>query len=165
MDVGGTGPGGRIFSNDGVPPNVSRYNFVPMELRLGLITDIGFADGLLRGQFEPMLGLSGGAVFNGAGTGYIGPSLTLRYNFVQPNWRLVPYVQVCGGITYNDGYKDTTQVALSSGMEFLLQGQIGVRYFIWIASRSISRPATFTFPMLTRSCPITGSMRSEPASA
>lgn len=121
---------GAYFSNNGAAPQVAQYNFIPIELRFGLITDIGFGEGMLRGNFEPMLGLSVGDVLKGAGHGYVGPSLTLRYNFVQPNWRLVPYVQICGGVTYNDGYKDTSQVALSGGMEFLLQAQVGVRWFV-----------------------------------
>ena len=62
---------------------------------------------------------------------YIGGiTALLRYNFVQPGWRLVPYVHGGVGIVYTDAYKDKTQRAIGQAIEFTPQCSLGFRYLI-----------------------------------
>jgi lipid A 3-O-deacylase len=121
---------GAYFAPCGLGPETPVYDFAPMTIRLGRITECGLRNGLLRGNLEPMLEFSGAPVFNGFGNFYIGASGLLRYNFVQPESRLVPYLQVGAGATYNDGFQTANQQALGQGLEFLLQAEIGMRYFM-----------------------------------
>ena len=114
----------------GVGKGVPRYDFVPVVVRFGLITSCGQPDGCRRGNFEPLLEISGAPATTGPGSFYAGASFHLRYNFVQPECRLVPYVQIGAGITYNDGFRDPNQRALGNDIEFLLHAQVGARYFI-----------------------------------
>jgi lipid A 3-O-deacylase len=121
---------GTYFAPSGLGPETPVYNVAPVTIRLGRITERGFSDGLLRGNLEPMLEFSGAPVVNGFGNFYIGASGLLRYNFVQPESRLVPYLQVGAGATYNDGFRTVNQEALGEGLEFLLQAEMGLRYFM-----------------------------------
>jgi hypothetical protein len=121
---------GAYFSHVGLGPSHPTYNFAPLALRFGKMTECGWTEGWLRGNFEPMLEFSGAGVFNGFGNFYVGSSALLRYNFIQPDARLIPYFQIGAGVSYNDGYRDPTQAALGQGMEFLVQAQLGVRYFL-----------------------------------
>jgi lipid A 3-O-deacylase len=121
---------GTYFAPYGLGPETPVYDVAPVTIRLGRITECGFSAGWLRGNLEPMLEFSGAPVFNGFGSFYIGASGLLRYNFVQPESRLVPYLQVGAGITYNDGFRTANQEALGESVEFLLQAEIGVRYFM-----------------------------------
>lgn len=109
-----------------------RYDFVPVALRLGKMYECGCDDGLLRGRLEGMVEICGAPVTGSFGHFYVGTSILYRYNFVQPNARLVPYMQLGAGISYNDGYKDTSpdQWVLGQALEFLLYAQVGARYFI-----------------------------------
>jgi hypothetical protein len=54
----------------------------------------------------------------------------LRYNFVQPDCRLIPYLQGGGGFIYNDAYRDKTQRALGQAGEFYLQANAGLHYMV-----------------------------------
>ena len=105
------------------------YAYVPITLRLGKILNCGIEEGCLRGYLEPILELKGAPTFD-IGNGFVGVSALLRYNFVQPHCRLVPYVQLGLGLQYNDAYLDTTQTALGAALEYTAQAQIGVRYFV-----------------------------------
>src|SRR5438067_2796702 len=49
--------------------------------------------GFLRGNWEFLVDLFGGGVFDGPSGVLTGGSLLLRYNVVQPNARFVPYLQ------------------------------------------------------------------------
>ena len=54
----------------------------------------------------------------------------MRYNFIQPNARLVPYFQIGGGGLYIDSYKDQSQRLIGQAFEFNLQAALGLRYLI-----------------------------------
>jgi lipid A 3-O-deacylase len=113
------------------------YNFTPVSLRWGKICDFPWWDdcdhtggGLLRGSFEPIFEVNGAAAVEGFGHSFAGTALILRYNFVQPGFRIIPYVQLGAGVQYNDAYRDTTQTALGQALTYSLSAQAGVRYFI-----------------------------------
>jgi hypothetical protein len=71
-------------------------------------------------------------VFDGFGSIVIGPTALLRYNFVQPDWRLVPYLPAGGGFPYNDSYRDKTQRASGQGEEFYLQTTAGLHFLLTV---------------------------------
>src|SRR5262249_10967221 len=104
--------GGEFFSptHHIGPADVSKINLAAGELRIGVMIDgLCCEHGCCRGATEAILELSGDGVIRGPGNVVGGASLLLRYNFVQPNCRFVPYIQGGGGILFNDIYKDHAQ--------------------------------------------------------
>jgi len=69
-------------------------------------------------------------VFDGAGSYLLGPSIHVRYNFTQPEWKFVPYIQLGGGLTFTDAHEDQSQRAIGQELEFTPQAAIGFRYLI-----------------------------------
>jgi lipid A 3-O-deacylase len=59
-------------------------------------------DGPLRGSFQLALEAFGSGVYRGYGSYVAGGTLWCRYNFVQPGWRLVPFVEGGAGLTSMD---------------------------------------------------------------
>ncbi|HEY4284028.1 MAG TPA: acyloxyacyl hydrolase [Chthoniobacterales bacterium] len=119
----GIGPGAPLGST--VDPNL---HWAPIDLRVGyLLTSPSERKSLFRGVSEILLDVTVAPVTKGYADIITGPSLLLRYNFVQPNARLVPYVQGGAGLVYSDGYKAQGQDALGEAVEFLLQCQGGLR--------------------------------------
>src|SRR5262249_13745698 len=59
---------------------------------------------------------------------FTGPSALIRYNYRQPGWRLVPYIQGGAGIVLNDAYRTQEQRLIGRWQEFLLQAEVGVRF-------------------------------------
>jgi lipid A 3-O-deacylase len=124
--------GGAYFCPIGLGPHSTpRYDIAPIDVRLGCMLFSPFPDDCcLRGNIEALLALTTAPVFDGFGSLVIGPTVLLRYNLVQPDWRLVPYLQGGGGFTYNDSYRDKTQRALGQAGEFYLQATAGVHYLL-----------------------------------
>ncbi len=81
---------------------------------------------ILRGNFELLPEIFGAGVFHGPG-GYIaGATLWLRYNFVPPGWRFVPYLEGgAGGTTLDINHKYD-----GKDFNFNLDAAIGFHYFI-----------------------------------
>jgi hypothetical protein len=124
--------GGAYFCPIGLGPRTTpRYNFAPIDVRLGCMLCSPILDECcLRGNVEAILELTTAPVFDGFGSIIIGPTALLRYNFLQPDWRLVPYVQGGGGFVYNDSYRDKTQRAIGQAGEFYLQATAGVHLML-----------------------------------
>jgi lipid A 3-O-deacylase len=78
---------------------------------------------------ELMLQLVGGSVFQGPGNYLGGAAAVLRYNFVQPEAKWVPYMQLGAGALYNDIYKDREQRLIGKNWELDLEATLGIRYF------------------------------------
>lgn len=104
-------------------------NYTSSAYRLGIMLNTPVGDGCLRGNWELMLELLGGSVFNGPGNYLGGAAAVLRYNFVQPEAKWVPYVQIGAGEIFNDIYKDRSQRLIGQAWEFDLETTIGIRYF------------------------------------
>jgi hypothetical protein len=124
--------GGAYFCPIGLGPRTTpRFNFAPIDVRLGCMLYTPRPDNCcLRGNVEALLEFTTAPVFDGFGSIVLGPTALLRYNFVQPDWRLVPYIQAGGGFTYNDSYRDETQRAIGQAGEFYLQTTAGVHYVL-----------------------------------
>jgi hypothetical protein len=130
----------------------TNYSYAPIDLRIGKILDCGCHEGILRGYFEPILEIEGAPTF-GIGHAFVGANALLRYNFVQAptgygceRCRLVPYIQVGVGLQYNDAYRDNTQSALGQALEYTLEAQVGVHYFL---THSLSLDVEGGYQMIT----------------
>jgi hypothetical protein len=106
------------------------FNYAPGIVRVGYqFTDLG-EDHPLRGNWEALLDLYGAGIFAGPGNFLIGPTALIRYNFVQPGWCVVPYLQGGCGLLFNDAYEDKSQKLIGSVVEFSPQVSAGARYLI-----------------------------------
>lgn len=86
--------------------------------------------GVIRGNFE-LLGEAGvSGVTRGPGNYLAGFSLLMRYNYLQPGWKLVPYGQFGGGIILSDAHQDGTQRLIGQAFEFNFQFAFGFRYLL-----------------------------------
>src|SRR4051794_5108882 len=122
-DYSGLGPGAPFGST--LDPE---FDYAPFNVRLGLLLGSpSDKQSLFRGTGEILVDVLVAPVTKGYADIVVGPSILLRYNFVQPNARLVPYIQGGAGIVYSDAYKTEGQDALGEAVEFILQCQLGVR--------------------------------------
>jgi len=121
---------GAYFSQRGLGPSTPAFDFMPVNLRLGMVLNDPCFPGILRGSFEAMAELSTAPVVHGFGNIVVGPTALLRFNWVQPNSRLVPYLQGGAGFAYNDAYEDRVQHAIGQAVEFTLKAAAGCHYFV-----------------------------------
>ena len=119
------GGAGAFFSGGG---NRVNLNYATEYLRLGwMLSDIR-GSGFLRGNWEGLVEGFGGEVIKGPGNGFGGAGLLGRYNFIQEQARLIPYMQIGGGGLFDDIYRDKRQRCIGSSFEFILQGGVGLRW-------------------------------------
>jgi Lipid A 3-O-deacylase (PagL) len=105
------------------------YSFNETDLQLGYMFPV-WGNYFYRGNFEGLAHLflwestreHSGILGGGA--------LDVHYNFVQPGWRLVPYIGASLGISGNDLYVQQSQNIIGGPFEFTLQGKVGARYFM-----------------------------------
>ena len=122
---------GALFSLTGLPEGSPALNYAQTNLRLGwMLASPGPGQSVMRGNWEGLVEISNSIIFKGPGNYIGGVTGLLRYNFVQPDWDLVPYIQGGVGLVYNDIYKDDTQQAIGQAIEFTPQCSIGVHYLI-----------------------------------
>ena len=84
----------------------------------------------LRGNWEGLLNVFGADVVKGPDGFLVGGRLLLRYNFVQPQARWVPFFQLGAGALGDDVYRHRDQRVVGGGFEFTLVADAGLRYFI-----------------------------------
>jgi lipid A 3-O-deacylase len=99
-------------------------------VRLGIMLNDPYDAGLLSGNFEVLGEVFGGAIVQGPGDVLTGATLVFRYNFVQPNARIIPYFQVGGGGVYTNVGEEESRGIISLPVEFNLQGTAGIRYML-----------------------------------
>ncbi|MDZ4788743.1 MAG: acyloxyacyl hydrolase [Blastochloris sp.] len=121
---------GALFSTDAVGPDIPSYNYSQTNLRLGWMLNTPSGEGALSGNFEALVDLSTSFLFEGSGTVFVGPTALIRYNFVQPNWKVIPYIQGGVGIVYTDAYQDDSQNAIGQAIEFTPQASVGLKYLV-----------------------------------
>ena len=122
---------GALFSLTGLPEGSPALNYAQTNVRLGwMLASPEPGGGVFRGNWEGLVEITNSIVFKGPGNYIGGVTGLLRYNFVQPDWDLIPYIQGGVGIVYNDVYKDDTQNAIGQAIEFTPQCSIGVHYLI-----------------------------------
>ena len=138
------------------------YTIVPISLTASLRLDNvsldhymggwlrGYSEFFFRGDYEPIL--------HGPETHYEGFMAGPRYNFVQPGWKIVPFVE--GGVGF--GFADSNPEAggLGQDFNFSFEAAAGARYNIdcdWflrlevqyqhISNAGLSEPATPNHPI------------------
>lgn len=111
----------------------TRLNYVQGDLTLGwMLTSPSplWGQNWLRGNWE-VLGNAFGAVSTKGPSGFwAGGRLLMRYNFVQPQSKWVPFIQLGAGMLGDNVYEHRDQGLIGSGVEFTLVADAGLRYFI-----------------------------------
>ena len=116
-----------LFDRGGNPRPAIDYALV--STRLGVMLSDPGGPGVLRGNVEFLGEVFAGPIFYGPGNVAAGVTVFLRYNFIQPNARLVPYFQAGGGGVYSDiEHGATSGDAVSLSVNFNLQATGGVRF-------------------------------------
>jgi hypothetical protein len=115
------------FGNDG--KERPTMNDADLTGRIGWMLNTPSGDGFFRGNVEFLTEVFGAGIFEGPGSVIGGVTLLLRYNFVQPDARWVPYFQLGAGGAYSDAHEETPQRRLGSALSFNLQGGFGLRFF------------------------------------
>ena len=128
---------GAMFSPSGIGPVVPVYNYQQNNVRLGWILDSPDAWGPqagindpLRGSFEAILEATGSYVWYSFGTYMVGATALIRYNFVQPDWIVVPYIQGGAGVIYTNARNWSDQDAIGANVEFTPQFAGGLRFLL-----------------------------------
>jgi lipid A 3-O-deacylase len=118
--------GGMLFSPVGADKNRPTLNYTLSGLQWGWMLTDPKSSGWLRGNFEAAGEVMGGAVVKGRGSYMVGGTLWLRYNFLQPNWRVVPFFQAGAGAEATD----MDPRLIGETFNFNLNVGAGVRCFI-----------------------------------
>ncbi len=122
---------GAYFLFDRHANNRVSVDYVIDTARLGIMIYNPKGSGFLRGNLEFMGEVFGGSIFQGPGDVITGLTFFFRYNFIQPNARIVPYFQVGGGGCYTDlEHGAATSDAIGSDLEFNLQAIMGLRFIL-----------------------------------
>lgn len=116
-------------------------DYVTANVLFGMMLYSPTGPGILRGNTEFFMGISGGGFVNGPGS-YIAPGLllALQYNFVQPNSRWVPIVGVNAGTVFVDPKLKNDYIG--SSFNFTWSPYVGLRCFI---NEKWSAQATFNY--------------------
>jgi lipid A 3-O-deacylase len=117
---------GVYWSQRGLGPRTPTFDFAPLNVRLGLELN----DPCLCGSAQALVELSTAPVVDGFGNILVGPTGLLRYNYVRPDWRLVPYLQGGLGFVYTDASYDRTQRAIGQDVEFTIKAALGFHYLL-----------------------------------
>lgn len=99
-------------------------------LRLGMMLSNPHGSSFLAGNFEVLGEAFAGPIFEGPGNVTAGATLFIRYNFVQPRARLIPYLQIGAGGVYTDISEKASGGLVSLPVEFNLQGVGGTRLML-----------------------------------
>lgn len=105
-------------------------NDADVAARLGVMLTNPFFSGWVRGNLELLIEAFGAKTFEGPSGELAGGTLLLRYNFLQPQAHLIPYLQIGAGALYDDLYQHETQRLIGSAFEFNLQASLGARYLL-----------------------------------
>lgn len=134
---------GGYYQKSGWGPGGPHFNYIPLDARYGLILNDPCDDhGWLRGCAEALFVVNYSQVVHAFGNYVTGPNLLLRYNFVQQECAVVPYIQGGAGFAFTDGWKNRGQDLLGGEFEFLLRGEIGARVML---TEAVSLDAEFGY--------------------
>jgi len=99
-------------------------------LRLGLMLSNPRGSNFLAGNFELLGEAYAGPIFEGPGDVTAGLTLFIRYNFIQPQARVIPYLQIGAGGVYTDISEEKSGGLVSLPVEFNLQSVGGTRIML-----------------------------------
>ena len=106
------------------------YHYTDTELRLGWMLYSPHGSGFLRGNLELLGSVGGGGIFEGPGSIFGSVGGILRYNFVQPSARLVPYFQGGAGAFISDISENKKQEDVGGTVEADLKAGVGAKFLI-----------------------------------
>jgi len=119
---------GVMFSPTVVHTDLPDFDFWQTNLRIcRVLTDLLKQKGILRGNIEGIMEFTSSSIIKGEGSFIFGLGPIIRYNFLRPRWKIVPYFQFGGGVCYTDAYY---YEGIGQGFNFTLQLGTGFRYFI-----------------------------------
>jgi hypothetical protein len=127
---------GAMFSPCGLGPHEPVYNYQQNNVRLGWMLvspddkENPFRDTPFRGNFEALFETTGSYVWETFGTYMVGITGIVRYNFVQPGWIVVPYIQGGAGVIYTNARNWANQEAIGGNWEFTPQFAGGLKFLI-----------------------------------
>lgn len=121
---------GAYFFFDTTQNNRPAIDYALNSLRLGVMLYDPKGPGFLAGNVELMGEVFAGGIFEGPGEVMAGGTLIFRYNFVQPQARFIPYLQIGAGGVYTNIGEEESHGLISLPVEFNLQGIGGVRYML-----------------------------------
>jgi len=127
---------GAMFSPCGLGPHTPVYNYQQNNVRLGWMLvspddkENPFRDTPFRGNFEALFETTGSYVWETFGTYMVGITGIVRYNFVQPGWIVVPYIQGGAGVIYTNARNWSNQEAIGGNWEFTPQFAGGLKFLI-----------------------------------
>ncbi|RBP35684.1 lipid A 3-O-deacylase PagL [Roseimicrobium gellanilyticum] len=99
--------------------------------RFGWMLNDASGSGPFRGNWEFLVGAFGDYFYDGPGNYFVGADLNLRYNFVQPNATVVPFIQIGAGGAYGDWADEAPEQGLvGTDWNWELQGALGVRWML-----------------------------------
>ncbi|HPA18862.1 MAG TPA: acyloxyacyl hydrolase [Verrucomicrobiae bacterium] len=114
----------------GVEGGRETLDYFSNSFRLGLNLTGIIGDSWYRGCFQFVGEIFVAEIFKSGGDGggsiVVGPNALFRYNFVQENWPVVPYIQLGPGLVYTD----TKNNAIGSAFGFQLNIGVGLRFMI-----------------------------------
>lgn len=125
--------GGFFYSPVIATGNRPVLNYVQGDASLGwMLTSPSVPCGheCLRGNWEALANLFGAGVVRGPDGFWGGMRALLRYNFVQPDSKWVPFFQIGAGGLGDNVYRHRDQRVIGSGFEFTLVADGGIRYFM-----------------------------------
>jgi hypothetical protein len=114
-------------------PGGPTFDYFPLAVRIGCMCWTPSWDGcLLRGNIEMLLEANWFIVHHSFGSYVRGPCLIARYNFVQQDSLIVPYLQGGAGLAFTDAYRSppTIQRLIGQETEFLLRAEVGARFML-----------------------------------
>jgi len=117
---------GALFSPFLATLNRPTINYTITEVQVGYMLGDVKGEGGLRGNFEFIGEGFGSAIFHGPGSFIAGITLWGRYNFVQPGWRFVPFLQAGAGLTSTD----VPHRYVGQPFNFNLELGAGTRFFV-----------------------------------
>jgi hypothetical protein len=127
---------GVMFSPCGLGPHEPVFNYQQNNIRLGWMLvspddkENPFRDTPFRGNFEGIFEVTGSYIWETFGTYMTGITGIVRYNFVQPNWIVVPYIQGGAGVIYTNARNWSNQEAIGGNWEFTPQFAGGLKFLI-----------------------------------
>ena len=120
------------FNHTWIGPGGPALDYAPIGLRLGYILNTPESDLWFRGCFEVLVEANTSPIVRTYGTYFAGPNAILRYNFVQPECIVVPYLQCGVGCLLNDAWRTSPLIQRNVGeaFEFLLRADFGARVMV-----------------------------------
>lgn len=125
------------FSNIRSSDN-ARSTMIPITLTATLkLDEVSLEDGplggWLRGYSEFFFRGIGAPTVHGVENRFLGASFGPRYNFVQPGWRVVPFVEAGVGFLFADtdprpAFDGSRQTGMGQDFNFMFSVSAGVRY-------------------------------------